>query len=118
MLKANDFGFLETPYRKVVDGRVTDEVEYLSAIEEVGTVIAQADSALIKMATLTEEMVSVRHQGEFVRMSPEKVTHMDVSAQQVVSVAASLIPFLEHDDANRALMGSNMQRQAVPYIAC
>lgn len=114
--KANDFGFLETPYRKVVDGRVTDDVEYLSAIEEVGTVIAQADSAVDKDGNLTEEFVSVRHQGEFVRMPPEKVTHMDVSAQQVVSVAASLIPFLEHDDANRALMGSNMQRQAVPTL--
>ena len=114
--KANDFGFLETPYRKVVDGRVTDDVEYLSAIEEVGTVIAQADSGVDAEGNLVEEMVSVRHQGEFVRMPPEKVTHMDVSAQQVVSVAASLIPFLEHDDANRALMGSNMQRQAVPTL--
>ncbi|KAF5305875.1 hypothetical protein FQR65_LT18660 [Abscondita terminalis] len=114
--KANNFGFLETPYRKVVDGRVTDDVEYLSAIEEVGTVIAQADSGVDKDGHLTEEFVSVRHQGEFVRMPPEKVTHMDVSAQQVVSVAASLIPFLEHDDANRALMGSNMQRQAVPTL--
>jgi DNA-directed RNA polymerase subunit beta len=113
--KANNFGFLETPYRKVVDGRVTDD-EYLSAIEEVGTVIAQADSGVDKDGHLTEEFVSVRHQGEFVRMPPEKVTHMDVSAQQVVSVAASLIPFLEHDDANRALMGSNMQRQAVPTL--
>lgn len=114
--KCNNFGFLETPYRKVVDGRVTDEVEYLSAIEEVGTVIAQADSAVDVDNHLTEEFVSVRHQGDFVRMPPEKVTHMDVSAQQVVSVAASLIPFLEHDDANRALMGSNMQRQAVPTL--
>ena len=114
--KCNNFGFLETPYRKVVDGRVTDEVEYLSAIEEVGTVIAQADSAMDKDGNLTEEFVSVRHQGDFVRIPPEKVTHMDVSAQQVVSVAASLIPFLEHDDANRALMGSNMQRQAVPTL--
>lgn len=114
--KANNFGFLETPYRRVVDGRVTDDVEYLSAIEEVGTVIAQADSGVDKEGNLTEEFVSVRHQGEFVRMPPEKVTHMDVSAQQVVSVAASLIPFLEHDDANRALMGSNMQRQAVPTL--
>ena len=114
--KANNFGFLETPYRRVVDGRVTDDVEYLSAIEEVGTVIAQADSALDKDGHLTEDFVSVRHQGDFVRMPPEKVTHMDVSAQQVVSVAASLIPFLEHDDANRALMGSNMQRQAVPTL--
>ncbi|OTG80746.1 DNA-directed RNA polymerase subunit beta [Acinetobacter sp. ANC 4648] len=114
--KANDFGFLETPYRKVVDGQVTLDIEYLSAIEEVGTVIAQADSALDKDGRLAEEFVSVRHEGDFVRMPPEKVTHMDVSAQQVVSVAASLIPFLEHDDANRALMGSNMQRQAVPTL--
>ncbi|GAA5018777.1 DNA-directed RNA polymerase subunit beta [Acinetobacter puyangensis] len=114
--KTNNFGFLETPYRRVVDGRVTDDIEYLSAIEEVGTVIAQADSAVDSEGNLTEEVVSVRHQGEFVRMPPEKVTHMDVSPQQVVSVAASLIPFLEHDDANRALMGSNMQRQAVPTL--
>ena len=114
--KANNFGFLETPYRKVVEGRVTEEVEYLSAIEEVGTIIAQADSSVDQDGNLTEEFVSVRHQGDFVRMPPERVTHMDVSAQQVVSVAASLIPFLEHDDANRALMGSNMQRQAVPTL--
>ncbi|WLF84230.1 DNA-directed RNA polymerase subunit beta [Moraxella sp. ZY210820] len=114
--KTNQFGFLETPYRKVVDGRVTDEVEYLSAIEEVGTVIAQADSILDEHNNLAEDLVSVRHHGEFVRMTPDRVTHMDVSAQQVVSVAASLIPFLEHDDANRALMGSNMQRQAVPTL--
>ncbi|ONG41356.1 DNA-directed RNA polymerase subunit beta [Alkanindiges hydrocarboniclasticus] len=114
--KANDFGFLETPYRKVVDGRVTDEIEYLSAIEENGTVIAQADSPVDANGQLQDEMVSVRAQGEFIRTSPEKVTHMDVSPRQVVSVAASLIPFLEHDDANRALMGSNMQRQAVPTL--
>ena len=114
--KANDFGFLETPYRKVVDGRVTDDIEYLSAIEENGTVIAQADSPVDSDGQLQDEMVSVRSQGEFVRSSPEKVTHMDVSPRQVVSVAASLIPFLEHDDANRALMGSNMQRQAVPTL--
>ena len=114
--RANHFGFLETPYRKVVEGRVTDDIEYLSAIEEVGTVIAQADSPLNTDGGLTDEMVSVRHHGDFVRMSPEKVTHMDVSPRQVVSVAASLIPFLEHDDANRALMGSNMQRQAVPTL--
>ena len=114
--KANNFGFLETPYRKVVDGRVTDDIEYLSAIEENGTVIAQADSPVDTNGQLQDEMVSVRSQGEFVRSSPEKVTHMDVSPRQVVSVAASLIPFLEHDDANRALMGSNMQRQAVPTL--
>lgn len=114
--KTNNFGFLETPYRRVVDGRVTDEIEYISAIEEVGMVIAQADSPMNDKGELTEEMVSVRHDGEFVRMSADKVTHMDVSPRQVVSVAAGLIPFLEHDDANRALMGSNMQRQAVPTL--
>ena len=114
--KTNNFGFLETPYRRVVDGRVTDEIEYVSAIEEVGMVIAQADSPMNDKGELTEEMVSVRHDGEFVRMSADKVTHMDVSPRQVVSVAAGLIPCLEHDDANRALMGSNMQRQAVPTL--
>ena len=114
--KTNSFGFLETPYRRVVDGKVTDIIEYLSAIEEVGTVIAQADSPVTADGALSDEMVSVRSYGEFVRMPPEKVTHMDVSPSQVVSVAAGLIPFLEHDDANRALMGSNMQRQAVPTL--
>ncbi|MFB2538995.1 MULTISPECIES: DNA-directed RNA polymerase subunit beta [unclassified Acinetobacter] len=114
--KTNNFGFLETPYRRVVDGQVTEDIEYLSAIEEVGTVIAQADSPIDGEGRFTDEAVSVRYQGEFVMMPPESVTHMDVSPQQVVSVAASLIPFLEHDDANRALMGSNMQRQAVPTL--
>nr|WP_315042084.1 DNA-directed RNA polymerase subunit beta [uncultured Moraxella sp.] len=114
--KTNEYGFLETPYRKVVDGQVTDEIEYLSAIEEVGTVIAQADSPVDAQGNLSEDYVTVRNYGEFVRMPKEKVTHMDVSPRQVVSVAASLIPFLEHDDANRALMGSNMQRQAVPTL--
>ena len=114
--KTNNFGFLETPYRRVVDGKVTDDIEYMSAIEEVGAVVAQADSPMNEHGELTEEMVMVRHHGESVRMSPDKVTHMDVSPRQVVSVAASLIPFLEHDDANRALMGSNMQRQAVPTL--
>ncbi len=114
--KTNSFGFLETPYRRVVDGKVTDKIEYLSAIEEVGTVIAQADSPMTEDGALSDEMVSVRSYGEFVRMPADKVTHMDVSPSQVVSVAASLIPFLEHDDANRALMGSNMQRQAVPTL--
>ena len=95
---------------------MTDKIEYVSAIEEVGMVIAQADSPMNDKGELTEEMVSVRHDGEFVRMSADKVTHMDVSPRQVVSVAAGLIPFLEHDDANRALMGSNMQRQAVPTL--
>ncbi|WP_434352671.1 DNA-directed RNA polymerase subunit beta [Psychrobacter sp. HD31] len=114
--KTNSFGFLETPYRKVVDGKVTDDIEYLSAIEEVGTVVAQADSPMNDKGELTDEMVTVRNLGETVRMPPGKVTHMDVSPRQVVSVAAGLIPFLEHDDANRALMGSNMQRQAVPTL--
>ncbi len=114
--RTNEFGFLETPYRKVINGQVTNEFDYLSAIEEVGTVIAQADSPIDADGRLTERYVSVRNYGEFVRMPPEKVTHMDVSPRQVVSVAASLIPFLEHDDANRALMGSNMQRQAVPTL--
>ncbi|USZ15497.1 DNA-directed RNA polymerase subunit beta [Moraxella sp. FZFQ2102] len=114
--KTNNFGFLETPYRRVIDGRVTDEIDYVSAIEEVGMVIAQADSPMNENGELTEEMVMVRYHGESVRMSADKVTHMDVSPRQVVSVAASLIPFLEHDDANRALMGSNMQRQAVPTL--
>lgn len=114
--KTNNFGFLETPYRRVIDGKVTDDIEYMSAIEEVGSVIAQADSPMNDNGELTEEMVMVRHQGESVRMGVDKVTHMDVSPRQVVSVAASLIPFLEHDDANRALMGANMQRQAVPTL--
>ena len=114
--KTNNFGFLETPYRRVIDGKVTDDIEYMSAIEEVGAVIAQADSPMNDKGELPEEMISVRFNGEFVRMGSDKVTHMDVSPRQVVSVAASLIPFLEHDDANRALMGSNMQRQAVPTL--
>ena len=114
--KTNSFGFLETPYRRVENGKVTDDIIYMSAIEEVGTVIAQADSPMNEKGELTDEMVTVRSHGETVRMPPEKVTHMDVSPSQVVSVAASLIPFLEHDDANRALMGSNMQRQAVPTL--
>ena len=91
--RTNDFGFLETPYRKVVDGKVTDDIEYLSAIEEVGTVIAQADSELTDDGELAEDMVMVRSSGESVRMPSDKVTHMDVSPRQVVSVAASLIPF-------------------------
>ncbi|WP_372598597.1 DNA-directed RNA polymerase subunit beta [Amphritea sp.] len=114
--RTNDYGFLETPYRKVVDCKVTDEVEYLSAIEEGRHVIAQASAAMDANKTLTDELVAVRHENEFTVMPPEKVTYMDVSPRQVVSVAAALIPFLEHDDANRALMGSNMQRQAVPTL--
>ena len=114
--RTNDYGFLETPYRKVVDGQVTDEIEYLSAIEENKYVIAQASAAMDSERRLTDELVAVRHQNETTVMSPDKVLYMDVSPRQVISIAASLIPFLEHDDANRALMGSNMQRQAVPTL--
>ncbi len=114
--RTNSFGFLESPYRKVVDGVVTDEIEYLSAIEESNYVIAQASAIIDESKSLTEELVTVRHNNEFTVMPPERVNYMDVSPRQVVSVAASLIPFLEHDDANRALMGSNMQRQAVPTL--
>lgn len=114
--RANAYGFLESPYRKVENGVVTDEIEYLSAIEEGNYVIAQADAAVDKNNRLTDDLVSVRHLSEFTLKSPDSVEYMDVSPRQVVSVAASLIPFLEHDDANRALMGSNMQRQAVPTL--
>jgi DNA-directed RNA polymerase subunit beta len=114
--KANDYGFLESPYRKVVNGQVTDDSEYLSAIEESQCVIAQADSRVDAENRLLDDLVAVRYKNEFTVMAPEKVTHMDISPRQVVSAAASLIPFLEHDDANRALMGSNMQRQAVPTL--
>ncbi len=114
--RTNEYGFLESPYRKVIDGKVTDDYVYLSAIEEADQVIAQADSAVDAKGMLIDDLVDVRHKNEFTVMTPEKVTFMDVSPRQVVSVAASLIPFLEHDDANRALMGSNMQRQAVPTL--
>ena len=115
--RTNEYGFLESPYRKVANGQVTDDIEYLSAIEEAECVIAQADSPVNDKGRFTEEFVTVRHRNEFTVMQPEHITHMDVSPRQVVSIAASLIPFLEHDDANRALMGSNMQRQAVPTLA-
>ncbi len=114
--RTNDYGFLETPYRRVVDGVVTDEIDYLSAIEENNFVIAQASAKLDTNNRLEEDLVEVRHANEFTVMPREKVQYMDVSARQIVSVAAALIPFLEHDDANRALMGSNMQRQAVPTL--
>src|SRR6056297_3319022 len=115
--RSNSYGFLESPYRKVENGVVTDEVVYLSAIEESNYVIAQASAAMDeKTKRLTDELVTVRHQNEFTVTPPESVNFMDVSPRQVVSVAASLIPFLEHDDANRALMGANMQRQAVPTL--
>ena len=112
----NNYGFLESPYRKVVKGKVTDEIDYLSAINEGETIIAQASAEVDSKGRLVDELVSVRHQGEFTVKPPLDVQYQDVSPQQVVSVAASLIPFLEHDDANRALMGSNMQRQAVPTL--
>ena len=114
--RANDYGFLETPYRKVVNGVVTNEIEYLSAIEESEYVIAQANAALNEKGRFTDELISSRYQNEFTLSTPDKLNYMDVSPMQIVSVAASLIPFLEHDDANRALMGSNMQRQAVPTM--
>ena len=114
--RTNDYGFLETPYRKVVEARVTDQIEYLSAIEEGDYVIAQANSILDARGRITSDLVSCRHRNEFTLSAPDKIHYMDVSPRQIVSVAASLIPFLEHDDANRALMGSNMQRQAVPTL--
>ncbi|MDL2192490.1 DNA-directed RNA polymerase subunit beta [Cobetia sp. LC6] len=114
--KTNSYGFLETPYRKVVDCQVTDDVVDLSAIEEGDFIIAQASATVDENGRLVDDLVQVRHRGETTFMAPEKVTMMDVSPRQVVSVAAALIPFLEHDDANRALMGANMQRQAVPTL--
>ncbi|GLO62233.1 DNA-directed RNA polymerase subunit beta [Vibrio sp. MACH09] len=114
--RCNDYGFLETPYRRVVDGVVTDEVDYLSAIEEGQFIIAQANSALSGDNSFEEELVTARQKGESGLHPRDQVNYMDVATNQVVSVAASLIPFLEHDDANRALMGANMQRQAVPTL--
>ncbi len=114
--RTNSYGFLETPYRKVTDGRVADEVEYLSAIEESKYVIAQANATLDAEGVLTDTFVSCRNENEFALFTPDRVQFMDVSPKQIVSVAAAMIPFLEHDDANRALMGSNMQRQAVPTL--
>jgi DNA-directed RNA polymerase subunit beta len=114
--RTNEYGFLETPYRKVVDGKATMEIDYLSAIEESNYVIAQANATLDKDGKLIEDMVSCRYKNEFGLFTPDRISYMDVSPKQIVSVAASIIPFLEHDDANRALMGSNMQRQAVPTL--
>jgi DNA-directed RNA polymerase subunit beta len=114
--RTNPYGFLETPYRRVADGRVTDEIVFLSAIDEGQYVIAQANAALDKKGKFVDEMVSCRHHNEFTMSTPDRIQFMDVAPSQIVSVAASLIPFLEHDDANRALMGSNMQRQAVPCL--
>ena len=114
--RTNEYGFLESPYRKVVNGKVTDDIEFLSAINEAEHVIAQASATLDKNMKFVDDLIAVRHLNEFTVMPPERVDYMDVSPKQVVSVAAALIPFLEHDDANRALMGSNMQRQAVPTL--
>ncbi len=114
--RTNDFGFLETPYRKIVDGIVTDDIEYLSAIEEGQYAIAQANVILDDNNALVDDLIPCRMRGETTLVQRDDITYMDVSSQQIVSIAASIIPFLEHDDANRALMGSNMQRQAVPTL--
>jgi DNA-directed RNA polymerase subunit beta len=114
--RTNQYGFLETPYRRVENGQVTDRIDYLSAIEEGEFAIAQANARTGPKGELVDELVSCRHQSEFTLMLRDQINYMDVSPKQIVSVAASLIPFLEHDDANRALMGSNMQRQAVPTL--
>jgi DNA-directed RNA polymerase subunit beta len=114
--RINEFGFIETPYRKVANGRVTDEVEYLSGDRDENFYIAQANSEVDAKGNLTGEKVSSRYRGDFLEVEPAQIQYMDVSPKQLVSVAAGLIPFLEHDDANRALMGSNMQRQGVPLL--
>ncbi len=114
--RVNKYGFVETPYRKVKDGRVTDDVHYLSAMEEGRYTVAQANQTIDNRGRFTEDLITCRHSGDVVFVTPDKVDYMDVSPKQLVSVAAALIPFLENDDANRALMGSNMQRQAVPLV--
>ncbi|MCJ7508731.1 MAG: DNA-directed RNA polymerase subunit beta [candidate division Zixibacteria bacterium] len=116
--RINKYGFLETPYFKVKNGKVTDQIEYLTADQEDQYIIAQANAPLTKEGKFAGESVKVRFRGDFPAVSPDKIDYMDVSPKQLVSVAAALIPFLEHDDANRALMGSNMQRQAVPLLVC
>jgi DNA-directed RNA polymerase subunit beta len=114
--RLNEYGFIETPYRRVVEGKVTMDIDYLSAIEEGKYVIAQANASLDKQGRLTDGLVSAREKGESILCGAERIQYMDVSPAQIVSVAASLVPFLEHDDANRALMGANMSRQAVPVL--
>ncbi len=114
--RINDFGFIETPYRKVINGRVTDQVDFLTGDKEENYLVAQANAAFDEKGHYTSDKVSVRYRGDFLEVEPSKVHYMDVSPKQLVSVAAGLIPFLEHDDANRALMGSNMQRQGVPLL--
>ncbi|MBF0456166.1 MAG: DNA-directed RNA polymerase subunit beta [Magnetococcales bacterium] len=114
--RINEFGFIESPYRKVLDGKVTGEVDYLSAIDEENFIIAQANASMDRQGNITGDIIQCRHKLEFTVSPPDRIEYMDVSPKQIVSVAAALIPFLENDDANRALMGSNMQRQAVPLI--
>ncbi|GFP24508.1 DNA-directed RNA polymerase subunit beta, partial [Candidatus Hakubella thermalkaliphila] len=114
--RGNQFGFIETPYRRVVNGIVTDEIVYLAADEEDEYIIAQANAPFDEKGRLIGDKVLARSRQEVVTVDPFKVDFMDISPKQIVSVATSLIPFLEHDDANRALMGSNMQRQAVPLV--
>ena len=114
--RINDYGFLETPYRKVENGKATDKVEYLSAMDEDRYYIGQIPEGMKEDGTITTDMVSVRHQGDYTTRSKNDIQYMDVSPRQVISVSASLVPFLEHDDANRALMGCNMQRQGVPLL--
>ena len=114
--RINEFGFIETPYRRVVKGKVTNQIEYLTADQEENFLIAQANDPIDKTGKFLNDRVTARERGEFLEISPDKVDYMDVSPKQLVSVAAGMIPFLEHDDANRALMGSNMQRQGVPLL--
>ena len=114
--RLNPYGFLEAPYRKVENGVATDQIRYLSAMEESEYVIAQASAKLDKNNKLIDQLVPSRSKGETIYVGPKSVDYMDISARQMVSIAASLVPFLEHDDANRALMGANMQRQAVPVV--
>src|SRR5690606_35939626 len=114
--RLNEYGFLETPYRKIIDGKVSEQIDYLSAIEESNYVIAQANAELDEDGRFISDLVACRQAGETMLTAPDNVHYMDVAPSQIVSVAASLIPFLEHDVANRALMGANMQRQAVPCL--
>jgi DNA-directed RNA polymerase subunit beta len=114
--RINEFGFIETPYRRVEDGRVTTQIDYLTADREENYLVAQANAPIDDLGNFTDEKVSCRYRGDFLEVEPTKIHYMDISPKQLVSVAAGLIPFLEHDDANRALMGSNMQRQGVPLI--
>ena len=114
--RVNAFGFLETPYRKVVNGRVTNEIEFLTAAEEDKYTIAQANAPIDDKGNYVNPLVKARRRDDYPMVTPDELEYMDVSPKQLVSAAAALIPFLEHDDANRALMGSNMQRQAVPLL--